>query len=478
MRGKTIFSCSHCGRESAQWLGQCPDCASWNSFTQTTLNPQEIKESKTIQKKRSGAALKIQPFLDEGGPSSRPLRRTSGFDQLDCCLGGGFLDGSLILLGGAPGVGKSTLMAEIAGRWAAKGLTVLYSSGEEEVGQVRDRLLRLGIEKSSKLLLGDALTLEDLIWKVEEIHPQLVVVDSVQTLTVEEAGYPQGSPALIRSVTARLLSLAKKEKIVIVLLGHITKEGHLAGPKHLEHMVDVVVQMEKPRAEEFRFVRVLKNRFGPSHALAVFEMKPDGFRQVKDPSQSFISEHWKERIASEQGRLGFASALAMDAGQPFLVQTEALLGKKRMVPGRHSAIGVDPGRLNMLVAVLEQALGLSLEFNDIYLSLIGGARVRDPGIDLALTMALGSVIVQAPVATDTAFLGEVSLSGDVLVPRDLDARLNQAKTLGFQKILYPQKGFWKIKDFIRILSRAERISLAAKTVNPERVGTSGGAVSA
>ncbi|MBI4370432.1 MAG: DNA repair protein RadA [Elusimicrobia bacterium] len=453
MMTKSVYRCRQCARESARWMGQCPSCESWNSFEQAGIEAVSGVERRILQRKRSGPALHFETYKPSHGSPVLAQRRSSGFSQMDEGLGGGFLDGSLILLGGAPGIGKSTLMGHIAGAFASARHEVLYVSGEEDTGQVISRLDRLAIKHSEKLFLADALTLEDILLKAGEMRPRLLVIDSVQTLTAESLDYPAGSPALIRSVAGRLMALSKREKMIVVLLGHVTKEGVLAGPRHLEHMVDVVLQMEKPRNEDFRLLRVTKNRFGPTNAMAVFEMKPSGLTEVADPSESFISGHWRERLSRQNERIGLASSFAMDAGKVFLIQAEALVGKKKMVPGKRSALGIDRNRLEILVAVLERALGVNLETADVFLSLIGGIRLKDPGVDLALIAALGSAVTEAGVPTHAAFLGEVSLSGDVLPPRDLELRLKQAKALGFKEVHTAAQGRWHVKDFLSLLRK-------------------------
>jgi len=337
---------------------------------------------------------------------------------------------------------------------SAAGQSVWIVSGEEERGQVAERLSRLGTPVSDTLWLGCGAEIDSFLEEASRKPPSLLVVDSIQTMTLAEALYAPGSPALIRMVTARLLGFAKRTKTMVLVLGHVTKEGTLAGPKHLEHMVDVVLEMEKPRAEEFRTLRVAKNRFGPTNQIAVFRMQGGGLAEVADPSAAFLSAQWRERVSAEAGRAGLASAIAMDGGQPFLVQVEALVGARKMAPGRRAALGVARSRLELLIAVLEKTLGVDLGFTDVYVSLLGGITVRDTGVDLAILMALGSAALGFPVPTHCVFLGEVSLSGDVLSPKDLELRVRQAKSLGFSQVSHPQTGFLQLRDFFSSLRAA------------------------
>ncbi|MBI4668978.1 MAG: DNA repair protein RadA [Elusimicrobia bacterium] len=454
MQTKTIFRCGQCGRETSQWLGQCPSCENWNSFAPVEADMAASGSRRVMQAaKARRQALSVLAFTERADSKKTLSRWKTGFGQIDQCLGGGIIEGSLVLIGGAPGIGKSTLAGQMAGAWAGQRAAVFYASGEEDLSQIALRLERLGVAKSECLFLGSSLTLEDILWKAEELKPRFLVIDSIQTVPAESLDYPAGSPALIRSIAGRLMALAKKKGVAVVLLGHVTKEGHLAGPKHLEHMVDVVLQMEKPRAEEYRIVRVMKNRFGPAGVLAVLEMQAKGLSEVTDPSASFISEDWRRRLQGESRRIGLASSFALDSGQAFLIQAEALIGKKKLSPGRRAALGIDSSRLQILIAVMERCLGISLEANDVFLSLVGGIKVRDPGVDLALLMAMGSVITEAAVATDAAFLGEVSLSGDVLPARDMELRVRQAKALGFSKIYHAREGLWRVNDFLSELKK-------------------------
>ncbi|MEK6543996.1 MAG: AAA family ATPase, partial [Elusimicrobiota bacterium] len=449
MKTKIIYRCRECGKESLRWLGQCDGCQAWNSLDTASSNASREKLKRQAQARdldvHSTAALAaVAPSMARG-----PV--TSGFPLFDEALGGGIFEGAFVLLGGAPGIGKSTLMAHLAAQWARARRSVLYASCEEETGQIAARLARLKVTPQDNLYVASSLTLEEILWKAEELRPALLIVDSVQTVDAESAGYPVGSPALVRLVALKMLALAKKSGITVILLGHVTKEGTLAGPKHLEHMVDVVMEMEKPRLEEFRTLRVVKNRFGAANGLVVFSMGVEGLTEVVDPSASFISKEWRERLGEQVKRSGFASSIAMDSGQPFLVQIEALVGAKRMAPGRRTALGLERNRMEMMLAVIEKTLGVSFECTDVFVSLVGGVRCKDTGIDLAQIVTLVSSFYDIPVPTDTVFLGEVSLSGDVLAPKDLAARVKQATSLGFTKILHPKKGFFMVGDFIRAL---------------------------
>ncbi len=445
---KTVFRCDGCGFETLRWLGQCPGCSNWN-----TLKEEQVRKlAGVVLEREETLALSLDAVLD--GQITRPLTRfNSGFPLLDTAMGEGLLEGSLILLGGAPGVGKSTLAGQIALNLGNAGENVFYVSGEEEAYQIGARLQRLGAKSSSNFFIASNLIVEAVLAKAQELKPKLLIVDSVQTIVSAELEYASGSPSLIRAITGQLLHFAKTNRAIVLLLGHVTKEGMLAGPKHLEHLVDVVLTLEKPRTEEFRFLRVAKNRFGPTNHLVVFKMNEEGFKEVKDPSESFLTPGWRERLTQEAGREALASSIALDGGQPFLIQIEALLGKRKMSIGKRAAIGVDRTRLEMLLAVLEKTLKISLETADVFVSCLGGARVRDPGADLAIFMAVASTILEVPIPTQSVFLGEISLSGDVLQPKDLPIRVRQAKSLGFKEIYHSNDKTTRVGDFIKLIRR-------------------------
>ena len=448
VKTKTVFRCENCEFEALRWLGQCPSCSNWNTLKEELVR----KSSVAMLGAQESQALSLSAVLDE--EITQPLTRFgSGFALLDAAIGGGFLEGSLVLLGGAPGVGKSTLAGQVALCLGDTKENVFYVSGEEESYQIGARLNRMGAKGSDNFFIASSLIVEAVLAKAEEIKPKLLIVDSVQTMVSAELQYASGSPSLIRAITGQLLHFAKANRAIVLLLGHVTKEGMLAGPKHLEHMVDVVLTLEKPRTEEFRFLRVAKNRFGPTNHLVVFKMDEKGFAEVRDPSESFLTPGWRQKLAQDAGREALASSIALDGGQPFLIQVEALLGKRKMSIGKRAAIGIDRTRLEMLLAVLEKTLKVSLETADIFVSCLGGAKVRDPGVDLAIFMAVASTIFEVPIPTQSVFFGEISLSGDVLQPKDLPVRIRQAKNLGFQEIYHSNDKSSHVRDFVQLIRR-------------------------
>ncbi|MFC1521179.1 ATPase domain-containing protein [Elusimicrobiota bacterium] len=450
IKTRIIYRCKECGHESMKWLGQCPSCFAWASYEESESVEQRSSLKRMEARPQAAVLVSAKEVIGDLDNKDFALkRRSTGFKLLDKVLGAGLLDGSLMLLGGPPGVGKSTLASHIAVSFASRGESGIYISGEEEVSQLGARLKRIGMQNSGNFKLASSLTIEQIVAQAREKTPNIMIIDSVQTITSSTLPYSMGSPTLLRSVTFELLRIAKELKIIVLLLGHVTKQGMIAGPKHLEHMVDVVVEMSKPRLEEYRIVRAIKNRFGSSNGLCVFSMTSAGLSEVADPSATFISKEWRDRLTKENARIGLANSIALEGGQAFLVQVEALSGKKKMSLGKRACLGMDRNRVEMILAVLEKTFSVNLETTDIFTSLIGGIKVRDPGIDLSLAASLASSLKEKPLPTDAVFLGELSLSGDILAPKDLQTRVRQAKDLGFNKIFHPTSKINSIDDFLK-----------------------------
>ena len=416
---KTIWFCSSCGNESPKWMGRCPACGEWN-----TMVEKSVVTGKT-------AAVRVQSVV---GGSSRPLklseiasaqesRATLGIAELDRLLGGGLVEGSLVLIGGEPGIGKSTLSLQIP---LSCHLKTLYVTGEESPRQVKMRADRLGGLSDSCLIYSET-RMEDILAQAAEVKPQLMIVDSVQTMYTSAAESSAGSVTQIREVTSMLLHFAKNSGIPVILIGHITKEGYIAGPKILEHIVDVVLQFEGDGKGTYRMLRSIKNRFGSTSELAVFEMTGSGLREVTNPSEMLMPMHG-------DGLSGTAIAVMLDGLRPFLFEVQALVSTAAYGTAQRSATGFDVRRLNMLLAVLEKRAGFKLNAKDVFLNMAGGLRVSEPACDLAVVCAVLSSNFDYPVPPDICFAAEVGLSGEIRPVAQTDRRVMEASRLGFKKI--------------------------------------------
>ena len=416
---KTVWFCSSCGNESSKWMGRCPACGEWN-----TMVEKSVVTGKT-------AAVRVQSVV---GGGSRPLklseiasaqesRATLGIAELDRLLGGGLVEGSLVLIGGEPGIGKSTLSLQIP---LSCHLKTLYVTGEESPRQVKMRADRLGGLSDSCLIYSET-RMEDILAQAAEVKPQLMIVDSVQTMYTSAAESSAGSVTQIREVTSMLLHFAKNSGIPVILIGHITKDGYIAGPKILEHIVDVVLQFEGDGKGTYRMLRSIKNRFGSTSELAVFEMTGSGLREVTNPSEMLMPMHG-------DGLSGTAIAVMLDGLRPFLFEVQALVSTAAYGTAQRSATGFDVRRLNMLLAVLEKRAGFKLNAKDVFLNMAGGLRVSEPACDLAVVCAVLSSNFDYPVPPDVCFAAEVGLSGEIRPVAQTDRRVMEASRLGFRKI--------------------------------------------
>lgn len=417
---KTIFFCTSCGNESPKWLGRCPACGEWNTMVEKTVATG--KPARNAQAAAGHPSHKPQMLSQIS--SARERRISLGDPEIDRLLGGGLVEGSLVLLGGEPGIGKSTLSLQIP--LACPGIKTLYVTGEESAPQVRMRAERLGGNASNCLIYSETL-IENIIAQAQEINPGLMVVDSVQTMYSEGIESSAGSVSQIKEVTSILLHFAKSTGIPVILIGHITKDGYIAGPKILEHIVDVVLQFEGDDKGAYRLLRSIKNRFGSTSELAVFEMTGIGLKDVTNPSEMLMPVH-------EQGLSGTAVAVMLDGLRPFLIEVQALVSTAAYGTAQRSATGFDGRRLNMLLAVLEKRAGFKLNMKDVFLNMAGGLRVADPACDLAVICAVLSSNFDFSLPADVCFAGEVGLSGEIRPVPQCDRRIAEAARLGYKKI--------------------------------------------
>ncbi len=420
-KSKTVFICQNCGAKEAKWTGRCNVCGEWNSFVEEVEIPVKGRGNAIIGTPTSKALRlsEIRVNADE--------RMDTGDHELNRVLGGGMVPGSMILLGGEPGIGKSTLVLQFALHNRCG--KVLYVSGEESISQIKMRAQRLGSENDECLFLSGN-SLEMVLEHARTIQPDLLIIDSIQTLATETVDSIPGSLSQIRECTNALLRFSKENTISTILIGHITKDGQLAGPKILEHMVDTVLQFEGDQQYMYRILRSMKNRFGSTSEIGIYEMLQSGLRQVSNPSELLLSNH-------DQELSGIAVSATVEGVRPILLEVQSLVSTAAYGVPQRSATGFDSRRLNMLLAVLEKRVGFKLASKDVFLNIAGGIRVSDPALDLAVVMAVLSSNIDAALPTDTVFAGEVGLSGEIRAVSRIEQRISEAEKLGFHRIFVP-----------------------------------------
>lgn len=417
---KSVWFCTSCGNESPKWMGRCPSCGEWNTMVEETVATGKRMSSRSAS--IPGKSQKPMPLSDID--SSKESRISLHNNEVDRILGGGIVEGSLVLIGGEPGIGKSTLSLQIP--LLCPELKTLYITGEESARQVKLRAARIGGDDSNCLIFSETL-MEDILSEARTIMPDLMIVDSVQTMYSQNIESSPGSVSQIKETAALLLRFAKETGIPVILIGHITKEGSIAGPKILEHIVDVVLQFEGDNRGAYRILRSIKNRFGSTSELAVFEMTGKGLREVANPSEMLIPMH-------DQSLSGVAVSAMLDGTRPFLIEVQSLVSSAAYGTPQRSATGFDVRRLNMLLAVLEKRAGFKLGTKDVFLNMAGGLKVNDPACDLAIICAVLSSNFDFAISPDICFAGEVGLSGEIRPVSQTDRRIIEAQRLGFKKI--------------------------------------------
>lgn len=421
---KTVYSCQSCGYQSPQWLGRCPECGQWDSFA----------EERTAAAEKAGPLRGIRSITPEPIPIDQvdlmdQKRISTRIDELDRVLGGGLVAGSLVLIGGDPGIGKSTIMLQALHGMAAQGHKVLYVSGEESVQQLRLRSQRLSAT-APQLLVVSEIDLDAILGMVEKHLPDVLVIDSIQTMYSADLTSAPGSVSQVRESAMRLMLNAKKSNIPTLLVGHVTKEGAIAGPKLLEHMVDTVLYFEGDRNHVFRILRTVKNRFGSTNEIGVFEMKAGGLDEVPNPSAVFLSER-------PENAAGSVVTASMEGTRPILVELQALASSTQLGTPRRTVLGLDPHRVALLVAVMEKKLGMHLNGHDIFMNVAGGVKIDEPAVDLGVLASIASSFLDKPVADHTLVLGEVGLAGEVRAIGNVETRLIEAHKMGFHRCLAP-----------------------------------------
>lgn len=422
----SIFFCQNCGFESAKWMGQCPACHEWNTFAEEPVQVTKGGTGNTGRARRAAA----KPQQLKAIRIEETKRKTTGIGELDRVLGGGIVEGSLVLVGGDPGIGKSTLLLQVCRNLTNQGAKVLYISGEESLQQIRMRADRMGEFGESLLLLCET-SLDTIRETIEAEKPQAVVIDSIQTMYNETVTSAPGSVSQVRESTGVLMQIAKGSGIAIFIVGHVTKEGVVAGPRVLEHMVDTVLYFEGDRHASYRILRGVKNRFGSTNEIGVFEMREDGLKEVPNPSEYMLEG--KPEDAS-----GSVVACAMEGTRPLLIEIQALVCRTNLAFPRRTADGADLNRVNLLLAVLEKRLGLQMSANDAYVNIAGGLKLREPGVDLGIVAALISSYKDIVISERTIVFGEVGLSGEVRSVNMAKQRVMEAKKLGFDTVILPE----------------------------------------
>ena len=419
---KTVYFCSQCGHESSKWMGQCPACKQWNTFTEEKVT--ETKKGGAKSLKTSASPMNISEVTVENEE-----RIPTGIHELDRVLGGGIVKGSLSLVGGDPGIGKSTLLLQVCRNLANSKRKVLYISGEESMHQIKMRAERIGTFEEEMLLYCET-DLDAITNAILKTKPEFAVIDSIQTMYSEDLSSAAGSVSQVREVTAAMMRVAKENNIAVFIVGHVTKEGVVAGPRTLEHMVDTVLYFEGEREAAYRILRGVKNRFGSTNEIGVFEMRREGLCEVENPSEFMLS-------GKPENASGSVVACAMEGTRPMLMEIQALICRSNFGMPRRTAAGLDYNRVNLLMAVLEKRMGLPLSNYDAYVNIAGGIRMNEPAADLGIVMAIASSYKNKPIAEDTIVFGEVGLSGEVRAVTMPEQRVAEAKKLGFKTCIVP-----------------------------------------
>ena len=434
MKAKTIFVCNECGYESAKWMGKCPACNSWNTFFEEKISTKV--ESGKREKKIQEAPKPLNSFIGQDAQ-----RTSTGYAELDRVLGGGLVKGSLVLVGGEPGIGKSTLILQLCDKVKGEG-KVLYVSGEESAEQIKLRADRLNIKNDDILFLGET-DIDVIDQNIEELNPKLVIIDSMQTMYSEDISSAPGSVSQVREITSRIMKICKSRKITTIIIGHVTKDGNIAGPRVLEHMVDTVLYIEGERYFSYRMIRGVKNRFGSTNEVGMFEMQEKGMVEITNPSSILISER-------EDNPSGSVVVATVEGTRPLLVELQALVTQSVFGLPRRTANGIDYNRLTLLVAVMEKKAGFMLGNQDVYLNVVGGLKVNEPALDLGIILATASSFKNVSIPKGVIALGEVGLTGEVRTINMMEKRLKEAERLGFKKCIIPENNKKLLKESYKL----------------------------
>lgn len=434
---KTKWICQNCGYETAKYLGKCPDCGQWNTLVE------EVFESISPSQAAKTVLNDTIPCLINDIEIDRSIRFTTGIEEFDRVLGGGLVQGSIVLLAGDPGIGKSTILLQTGKAICKDGRTALYVSAEESASQVKLRAQRLGVQSNS-LYIYSQTNFEAIKRQIDEIKPQILIIDSIQAVYTDSVTSSPGSVSQIRECTNILMDIAKNKNITVVIIGHVTKEGNIAGPKVLEHMVDTVIYFEGDRYKSYRLLRCMKNRFGTTNEVGVFNMCDDGLHEISNPSELFLNER------TQNNTPGSVIIATNEGSRPLLIEIQALVGTTSYPSPRRVSNGIDYNRLLQILAVLEKRIGLNLSKQDVYVNVIGGLEIDEPAADLGVALAVATCARDVCVSPDTVIVGEIGLSGEIRAINNLDKRIKESEKLGFKKIIVPQTNTLKKEEFKNI----------------------------
>ena len=434
-KAKTMYVCSQCGYETPRWLGRCPDCGNWNTLEEQQAAPEAKLPEKKMRRApgNDAEALRVDLIPDESAE-----RRSCGIGELDRVLGGGLVAGSLVLVGGDPGIGKSTLLTQACANLATAGETVLYVSGEESARQIKMRANRLGASRAGFYVLSEN-DVNGVAKRMEQLNPSVMVIDSIQTMYLPEIASAPGSVSQVRECASLLMRMAKSGNCSVFLVGHVTKEGSIAGPRILEHMVDAVLYFEGDRQHQYRLLRAVKNRFGSVNELGMFEMATEGMIEVPNASEALLSE----RAHDASGCVVMA---AMEGSRPFLTDVQALVATTVFGNPRRMASGMDQGRLALLLAVMEKRAGFRLYDKDVYINIAGGMSITEPAADLALCAAVASSFKNRPIDSDCSVIGEIGLAGEIRAVPQAERRIAECTRMGFQRIVLPKANLRSVRN--------------------------------
>ncbi len=450
---KSKWVCQNCGYETAKSLGKCPECEKWGTFVEETQEIQPTSKSLPIDD--------IAPCLIDDIEVDHSIRVSTGIEEFDRVLGGGLVQGSLILLAGDPGIGKSTILLQTSNYVSANGRKILYVSAEESASQIKLRAQRLNV-KSDKLFIYSQTNFDSIKMRIDELKPDMLVIDSIQAVYSANISSSPGSVSQIRECTNILMDIAKNKNITVVVIGHVTKEGNIAGPKVLEHMVDTVIYFEGDRYKSYRLLRCMKNRFGTTNEVGVFNMCDDGLHEISNPSEMFLNERTKNVTP------GSVVIATNEGTRPLLIEIQALVGTTSYPSPRRVSNGIDYNRLLQILAVLEKRIGLNLSKQDVYVNVIGGLQIDEPAADLGVALAVATCARDVIVSPDTVIVGEIGLSGEIRTVNNIDKRIKEAAKLGFKKIIVPKLNKSDCNEEIEVVQCARLLDAISACVYKEK----------